>query len=193
VSAAEGGPCPPFPDDAARELLALARQSIVLAFSGEPPPAPAATPGAVAEPRGAFVTLEKAGRLRGCIGRIESSDPLWRTVVEMARAAAFEDPRFPPLAPAEIEEVCIELSVLTPPHPLADPAAEVAVGRHGLIVQRGPARGLLLPQVAERRSWDAPTFLAEACRKAGLPPDAWRHRDTRVWAFRADVFTEAGA
>lgn len=192
MSAPEDSAWPPYPDDAAQHLLALARRSIVLAFSGQPPPAPSEAIGALDEPRGAFVTLEKRRALRGCIGRVESTDPLWRTVVAMARAAAFEDPRFPPLAPAEIDEVGIELSVLSPPHRLADPIAEVEVGVHGLIVQRGLARGLLLPQVAERHAWDADTFLAETCRKAGLPPDAWRRADARVWAFRADVFAESG-
>ena len=184
---------PPFPADAARELLVLARRSILLAFSGQPPPAPPQARSAFDEPRGAFVTIEKGRALRGCIGRIESSGPLWRTVVEMARAAAFEDPRFPPLEAPELEEVRLELSVLSPPHPLGDPAAEVEIGVHGLIVQRGPFRGLLLPQVAERHRWDVTTFLTETCRKAGLPADAWRRADTRAWAFRADVFAEGEA
>jgi len=182
-----------FPDAAARALIALARRSIEQALAGAAPPTPQAPPPELERPGGAFVTLETGGRLRGCIGRVESSEPVWRTVVDMARAAAFEDPRFPPLSAEELSRVRIEISVLSPLALLSDPAAEVRVGTHGLIVQRGASRGLLLPQVASRRGWDAVTFLEETCVKAGLPANAWRESGARVWAFRADVFGEGSS
>ena len=106
-----------------------------------------------------------------------------------ALRAALEDPRFPPLAPAELPECVIEISVLTAPRPLERPE-DVQVGRDGLIVEADGRSGLLLPQVATEWGFDREAFLAETCRKAGLPYDAWQRSETRVWVFQAEVFGE---
>ncbi len=172
---------------AGRRLVRLAREVIAHALGAGPEPE-RPHGGAFDAPGGAFVTLERYGRLRGCIGRVESPAPLAETVRDMARAAAFEDPRFPPLTADEFADVDVEVSVLSPPAPI-DPA-DVEPGRHGLIVEQGRHRGLLLPQVAAERGWDRETFLEQTCIKAGLPPDAWRRPDTRVLAFEAQVFGE---
>jgi AmmeMemoRadiSam system protein A len=113
-------------------------------------------------------------------------------VAEFARRAALEDPRFPPLSAAELPGCAIEISVLTAPQPVAD-ASEIEIGRDGLIVERRGRRGLLLPQVATEWGFTPAAFLQETCRKAGLPPDAWRDGETRVWKFQADVFGEEEA
>jgi AmmeMemoRadiSam system protein A len=130
-----------------------------------------------------------AGRLRGCIGRIETASPLVETVAELAVSAATRDPRFAPLSADELPAARLEISVLSPRARMDDPAA-LTVGRHGLLITRGARRGLLLPQVAEEHGWDAPTFLDETCRKAGLDAGAWRAHDVTVETFTAQVFSE---
>jgi AmmeMemoRadiSam system protein A len=139
------------------------------------------------EPRGAFTTLHRNGALRGCIGFIEPLYPLWETVQETARSAAFNDPRFPPLTIDELPEIQLELSVMSPVRPIA--AEDVIVGRHGLIISHLGRRGLLLPQVAREWDWDREIFLSQTCVKAGLPPDAWKN-GAKLEAFTAEVFSE---
>ncbi|HBZ70263.1 MAG TPA: hypothetical protein DEP35_11230 [Deltaproteobacteria bacterium] len=179
------------PDERAR-LLALARSSIrdFLLHQRAPEAAALPKPG---EHRGAFVTLHLAGRLRGCIGRMDSPDPLDTLVAVLAVLAASRDPRFPPLQPHELDAVEIELSILTPPEtvPAADVLDRLQTGVHGVAVSLGGARGLLLPQVAPEQGWNAHRFLEETCRKAGLPPHAWRDPDARIELFTAEVFSEA--
>lgn len=126
--------------------------------------------------------------MRGCIGHVVGFVPLWRAVEENAVAAAFSDPRFPPLTARELDEVHIEISVLSPLRQVA--ADEVVVGRDGLLVERGASRGLLLPQVATEYGWDRETYLDHTCRKAGLEPRTWRQPDTRISTFTAEVFGE---
>jgi uncharacterized protein len=150
-----------------------------------------AQPSILAQFRGAFVTLHNHGDLRGCIGHIEANQPLGNVVARCAVAACSADPRFPPITHVELAEIDIEISLLGPLEPIEGPA-DVAVGRHGLVVEEGWKRGLLLPQVATEWHWDAETFLAQACHKAGLPRDAWK-RGAALWRFEADVFGEAGA
>jgi AmmeMemoRadiSam system protein A len=145
--------------------------------------------GALGDRRGAFVTLRRGGELRGCIGRFDPEGSLARTVADMAVAAAFEDPRFPPLRPEEIHDLELHVSALGPRHPLPDPA-RLRVGEHGLAVRQGWHRGVLLPVVAVERGWDAPTFLKHACLKAGLRPDAWLDPSTTVEVFDAEEFGE---
>lgn len=143
------------------------------------------------EPRGAFVTLsDSEGNLRGCIGHILPHLPLDETVVGMAAAAALEDPRFPPVLLPELGSLTIEISALTVPEPVPD-TERIEVGRHGLIISRGPFKGLLLPQVAPDWGWNRLELLEHTCRKAGLPPGAWREPGTRIEWFEAEVWGEA--
>jgi AmmeMemoRadiSam system protein A len=175
-------------DQSEREtLLAIARAAVVARVGGQDP-SPVSDAGWAA--CGAFVTLRIDGTLRGCLGHITTDQPLADTVQRMAMAAATEDPRFPPMRPEELDAVRIEISVLGPPEPCADPA-DLEVGRHGVVVEDGEHRGLLLPQVAVEWGWDGQTFLSQACVKAGLRPDAWRS-GARVFRFEAEVFEEDG-
>jgi AmmeMemoRadiSam system protein A len=128
-------------------------------------------------------------KLRGCVGYPTALLPLFRTVIETARAAAFDDPRFIPLTLAEVGDLGVSLSVLSPLKPISP--EEVEVGRHGLLMTEGPRRGLLLPQVPVEHGWDRITFLEQTCRKAGLPLDAWQTGAT-IEAFTAEVFGDAG-
>lgn len=144
--------------------------------------------------RGAFVTLYERGALRGCIGHVAADRTLGDVIQEMAIAAARDDPRFAPVAPDELAWISVEISVLLEPVRLPVPVdpARIVVGRDGVIVRRERRIGLLLPQVATEHAWGAEAFLAAACRKAGLTPDAWREPPTEVLAFQADVFGETG-
>ncbi|MGB2937004.1 MAG: AmmeMemoRadiSam system protein B [Phycisphaerae bacterium] len=147
---------------------------------------------ALKAPGAAFVTLENKGRLRGCIGHVVAVKPLYLSVIENA-CRACEDPRFKadPVTEAEVPQLSIEISCLTPMRRLADPK-EVQVGRDGLMMVRGWRRGLLLPQVPTEQGWNREEFLTYACRKAGLPPDAWKEPETQVYRFGAQVFGEGG-
>lgn len=170
-------------------LLKLARQSIVNAVLGRQAPVPEMSTPILAENRGAFVTIKKRGELRGCIGYILAVKPLTETICEMAQAAALRDPRFSPVTEDELDELELEISVLTPIQEVKD-VNSIEVGKDGLIIRRGNFQGLLLPQVATEYGWDRETFLAQTCRKAGLPLDAWKLEDTEISAFRAEVFGE---
>jgi AmmeMemoRadiSam system protein A len=143
--------------------------------------------GKLGEQWGAFVTLNKRGRLRGCIGHIVGDKPLILTVADMARAAALDDPRFPSVGPGELDDIEFEISVLTPIRKIDD-IEEIVVGRDGIIISKGWNRGLLLPQVATEYAWDRITFLEHTCNKAGLPKDAWKDEDTTIEMFSAEVF-----
>jgi len=173
-------------------LFRVARESIRAHLKGKSAPLPQATSPQLAEPRGVFVTLNRRGRLRGCIGYLEAVKPLLAAVQEMAVAAAFGDPRFPPLQEDELADLEIEISVLSPFQRIAK-VDEIQVGRHGLYLEQGTSRGLLLPQVATEYGWDRPTFLKQTCVKAGLPPNAWEDPTTRIFIFRADILHEPPA
>jgi len=136
---------------------------------------------------GGFVTLKKRGELRGCIGYIEAWKALYQTVREMALAAAFDDPRFPPLAISELPELDIEISVLTPLREIDDPEI-IEVGRHGLLIRHDSSSGLLLPQVPVEYGWSREEFLAHTCMKAGLVSDCWRRSGCQLFIFSAEVF-----
>ncbi len=174
------------------QLLQIARDAITAHVTGGV--RAVADPTDLAARRGGvFVSLHRHGELRGCIGHIESDDSLTRVVAQCAVAACSADPRFPAVAPAELHELEIELSLLGPLEPAAGPA-DVEVGRHGLLVEMGRQRGLLLPQVATEWHWDAAMFLAQTCRKAGLPENSWkRGAMVKVWRFEAEVFGEQAA
>lgn len=138
------------------------------------------------EVRGAFVTLHANGRLRGCIGTIEGRMPLAAAVAEAGRAAAVRDPRFPPVAPDELSNISLEISVLTPLRPVAEPR-EISVGRHGILLGKSGRQAVFLPQVATEQGWDLPTTLDQLCLKAGLPGGAWRE-GACLHVFEAEVF-----
>ncbi len=190
---ATGNPAGRLSDVDRATLFRIARSGLRARMAGEPVPdlPTAANSPALKRPSGAFVTLEIDGRLRGCIGHIVGRLPLAETVSRMAVAAAFEDPRFPPLTPGELDRIAIEISVLGSLTPVTDPD-DIRVGTHGLYIQRGRRSGLLLPQVATDHGWDRKAFLAATCRKAGLPADAWQEPETRLQTFTAEVFSEDG-
>jgi AmmeMemoRadiSam system protein B/AmmeMemoRadiSam system protein A len=139
--------------------------------------------------RGAFVTLNERGQLRGCIGYVSAVQPLYETIRGAAISAALKDPRFPPVNKEELEKIKFEISVLSPFHRVYE-TDRITVGKHGLMIRKGKYEGLLLPQVASDNNWDRLTFLQQTCRKAGLPPDAWKDEDTDIFAFSAFVFGE---
>jgi AmmeMemoRadiSam system protein A len=177
-----------FTDTQQRSLVAIARAAVVEAITGrrgEPAPSDRAVwPGA----SGAFVTLKRHGQLRGCIGTLACRRPLAEEIACAAISAAREDPRFDPLRPAELDGLSVEISILGPleeinPHE----AGAIVIGRHGLVVEQGYRRGLLLPQVATEWGWNHEQFLSQTCVKAGLPPDLWRRGGT-VYRFAAVVF-----
>ena len=170
-----------------RFIKELVRWSIRSVFDGPENLRPVCTSEKLASRLGAFVTLKKGGRLRGCIGHIVGDAPLFETLVNMARAAAMKDPRFPPLARAELDDIEVEISILSPLQKVTDPTT-VEPGRHGLLIKRHWSSGLLLPQVAVEWGWDRETFLAQTCRKAGLPGDCWKDPETELFWFEAEVF-----
>ncbi len=170
-------------------LLTIARKSIEAGLAGRGVSSPEIESGTLKEKMGAFVTLKKQDRLRGCIGFIDGRKPLYETVEEMAQAAAFRDSRFSPVREDELKDLEIEISALTPLKQIHD-VGEIEVGRHGIYIVKGFHSGLLLPQVATEYEWDRITFLKETCRKAGLPEDAWEDADTQIFIFSAHVFSE---
>jgi AmmeMemoRadiSam system protein A len=173
-----------------KELLRMARRSIEAHLEGRAyvPAVPASA--ILKEKRGAFVTLHERGELRGCIGFMQAAKPLYQTVAEMAASAAFHDPRFGPLRSAELSLIEIEISVLSPLVRIGDPDA-IVMGKHGVVVERGGASGVFLPQVAAETGWTREQFLDNLClHKAGLPSRAWRDKDTALFTFTAEVFSE---
>jgi len=183
----EGGAYSLTPEEKA-ELLRMARASVTAFVERRAAIEDASGKEKFLEPRGVFVTLTKGGDLRGCIGFIEPVAPLGQAVIRAAVYAATEDPRFPPVRPAELKDLKFEISVLTPVREISDPR-EVTVGRHGLIIARDGLKGVLLPQVPVENKWDRETFLEQASLKAGLPPDAWR-LGAKLYVFEAIVFRE---
>jgi AmmeMemoRadiSam system protein A len=175
--------------DEQRWLLELARSTIAARLSDQPLPEPQPPSGRLTEHRGAFVTLTRGGRLRGCIGHVIGAEPLWRSVRSNAVNAAFHDPRFPPVEADELSEITVEVSALTPLVTIDGPD-DVVIGRDGLVIERGATRGLLLPQVAARYGWSPAEFLDQTCRKAGLGAGCWRSPDARIARFAAQVFAE---
>lgn len=170
------------------KLLSMARETLTEYLNtGTTPDYSIEEPGLLQEVA-VFVTLRRRdGELRGCIGRLEVSEPLYRTVQDCAISAATNDYRFPPVTAVELEDILIEISALSPFRLIHSPN-EIQVGRHGLLIRRGFRVGLLLPQVATARDWDRDEFLRAICLKAGLPTGAWRDAD--LYVFSAEVFEE---
>lgn len=175
-----------------RALLRLARGTIEVYLRERRMPTPRELGVTVTPPMrtiaGAFVTLHKHGDLRGCIGEIEPEREVYRAVQDHALNAAFRDPRFPPLTAAELPEVDIEISVLTPPQEVAS-WRDIEIGRHGVVLSKAGRRAVFLPQVAPEQGWDVETMLDYLAMKAGLPRDAWRE-GARFEVFEALVFGE---
>lgn len=171
-----------------RELLRIARATLRehLTTGYLPPGAPHRA--SLLQRRGAFVTLKVDGELRGCVGRADDDKPLYLTVEELCVAAATSDARFEPLRLEELKDTRLILSVLSPLERCAPERLEL--GAHGLVVTRGPRRGVLLPQLAIENNWSAERFLDETCAKAGLPAGAWKQPGTDVHVFTTDVFGE---
>jgi len=140
------------------------------------------------EKRGAFVTLKINDQLRGCIGYSLPYEPLYETIIEVAIAAATKDHRFQPLTSAELQEITIEISVLSLPKLIED-VKEIKMGQHGIIISKGPHKGLLLPQVPLEYNWDLETYLRHGCLKAGLDEDKWK-KGVQIEIFTAQVFSE---
>jgi AmmeMemoRadiSam system protein A len=171
-----------------KELLRIARETIVTSVSsGKIPHVEAASKGLNSE-SGCFVTIKQQGRLRGCIGNFISDQPLFRLVQEMAVSAATRDPRFYPMKPQDLEDFELEISVLSPLRKI-ESVNEIQVGRHGVYIVKNSYRGVLLPQVATEYGWDRNTFLKHTCLKAGLPENAWQ-KECDIYIFSALVFGE---
>jgi MEMO1 family protein len=174
-------------------LLALARKSIATAFETHTPPTLESfgvepTPG-MNQVMGGFVTLTIDGALRGCIGEIFPRRPLAQVVMERARDSAFEDTRFAPLTEAELAQIRIEISALTPPVPV-DSYRDIEIGRHGMVLELNGRSAVFLPQVAPEQGWNLPMTLTYLAQKAGLPPEAWKDPAAKFTVFEAIVFHE---
>ena len=175
--------------DGKKLLLDIARSAIENQLGGvRTKSVPPKNPSLLVE-KGVFVTLTKERTLRGCIGRIEPRGPLFQTVAEVAKAAAFQDPRFSPITASELPDIAIEISILSSLTQLQEINA-LEVGRHGLLIRRGFASGLLLPQVASENRWSKEEFVGQVCLKAALPVDAWRETAAELFTFTAEVFSE---
>ena len=172
-------------------LLAIARRAIRDRVAGRPATVPTPEDSILRAPGAAFVTLTRAGALRGCIGYVHAIRPLAGAVAHCAAAAATEDPRFPAVTAQELPDLSLEISILSPLRPIADPT-EIQVGLHGIHVSRGDSCGLLLPQVATEQRWGRETFLRHACQKAGLPADAWQHGAT-LQVFTVECISDGDA
>ena len=172
-----------------KELLKIARDSMEKYVKTKKRLSPSVDDSGLKRIQGAFVTLNKSGNLRGCIGRIISDSPLYEVVNEMAVEAAADDPRFPPVSVEELEDIEIEVSALSPIGQVND-VNKIEVGKHGIIIRQGFYSGLLLPQVATDHKWNRETFLDNTCRKAGLSQNCWKDKTTQIYSFSAEVFSE---
>jgi AmmeMemoRadiSam system protein A len=168
-------------------LKEIARKSVECNVRGESVPEFKVESEILKENRGAFVTIEKHGKLRGCIGYIQAVKPLHITIQEMAEAAALKDPRFPPVTQDELGDLELEISVLTPLKRIKN-IEEIEIGKHGIYMKSGYYSGLLLPQVATDYGWDRLTFLEQTCHKAGMGGDCWKKKETEIYIFSADIF-----
>jgi AmmeMemoRadiSam system protein A len=170
-------------------LLLLARKVILATLKQQQfnPPEPYSK--ALTKKYGVFVSLHIDGVLRGCIGYLEGIHTLHKSVFDMAKSAAFNDPRFPPLSTNEMDQLEIEISVLSPLTKIKN-IADIEVGRHGLVIESGHYKGVLLPQVPVEYQWDKVTFLKHTCLKAGLSPESWKEDTTQIRIFSAEIFSE---
>jgi AmmeMemoRadiSam system protein A len=168
-----------------RAILALARQALTEAVCDGRLLAPFPTEGIFSTRCGVFVTLHARGKLRGCIGVIDGHEPLGESIVRCTASAALQDPRFTQMLPEEVLESEIEVSLLSPLQRILP--EEIQVGKHGLVVEQGMRRGLLLPQVAVEHHLDRERFLEETCGKAGFSRDAWKNPETAIYGFTCEI------
>ena len=173
-----------------RTLLKIARSAIACALESKTLPTLNSQSEALNHCSGIFVTLRIGEDLRGCIGYIEPLFPLAHATQEVAVKAAMEDPRFMPLTQSELDKITIEISVLSPLEELID-TETIEIGKHGLVIDAGYRRGLLLPQVATEYDWDRRQFLKQISLKAGLPPDAWKRKEIKLFTFTVEKFDES--
>jgi uncharacterized protein (TIGR00296 family) len=181
-------------------LIHLARETVrTYLQTGKSPKPPKDTPKKLLEKCGVFVTINTLRRgeksLRGCIGYPYPTNPLVEAVIDNAVNAATQDPRFEPVSLDELDHLVFEVSVLTPPEPVnvqnpKEYVKQVKVGEHGLIIEKGLYKGLLLPQVPVEWGWCEEEYLCQCCVKAGLPPDSWLTKGTKIYRFTAIVFEE---
>ncbi len=186
----------------AEYLIKLARKAVEQYLEkGKILKTPETVPPKLMEHCGVFVTIQSveekgSHELRGCIGLPYPTKKLAEAVIESAISSATQDPRFNPMKPEELSHVVFEVSVLTPPEQVKteksqDYCGRIKVGRDGLIIERGYCKGLLLPQVPVEWKWDEETFLCQCCFKAGLPPDSWLMKDTKVYTFQCYIAKES--
>ena len=176
-------------DEDRRALMSLARCAVEAQVCGQLAPRASSLTGVLGEKRGCFVTLTNADELRGCIGTFTPRGPLAEMIVEMGRSAA-RDPRFVmnPITPAELAQLTVEVSVLSPLEKTDEPIA-LQIGKHGIYIVAGGASGCFLPEVATDMGWGPEEFLSHCCRsKAALPADAWRDPETTVYLFTSEKF-----
>jgi AmmeMemoRadiSam system protein A len=178
----------PLTDRDRQELLRISRATLRehLTTGYLPPGSPHRS--TLLQPAGAFVTVFVGGELRGCMGRVEADQPLYLVIEELTVAASTRDSRFEPVRVEEMKDTRLSVSVLSRVQPAR--AEEIEIGKHGLVITRGPRRGLLLPQVAVEHAFTVEQFLDETCKKAGLPSGAWKEPGTTLESFTADVFKE---
>jgi AmmeMemoRadiSam system protein A len=177
-------------DTQKQSLLKVARDTVEGVVTGGTMPKPKSEDTELNAHCGCFVTLKNQGRLRGCIGQFISDRPLIELVARMAKASATGDPRFftDPITPDELEQLDIEISVLSPLRRTSEPLS-LRLGVDGIYIKKGSASGCFLPQVATETGWSKEEFLSYCCaHKAGLPADAWKDPDTEVYLFTAEVF-----
>lgn len=167
-------------------LLKIAREAINHVVKGqEYTPAPREEK-KLNDKAGCFVTIKQNGQLRGCIGNFQSKQPLYSEVAQMAVASATQDPRFPAMDQSELDDFNLELTVLSPLKKI-DNLDEIEIGVHGLYIEKGYNRGVLLPQVATEHGWDRDLFLRQTCIKAGLKESDWQHEDTDIYIFSGQI------
>jgi hypothetical protein len=177
-------------EEQGQKLLSLVRENIHHYLTHHEMISVEDIPPEFTEKRGVFVTLKKHGDLRGCIGYPEPVYPLITALLDSAVSAAVHDSRFPPVQADELDDIQVEVTVLTKPEEIKPDPDNVVVGRDGLIVEKGIFKGLLLPQVPVEWEWDAETFLCQTCIKAGMPPDCWLDKETKVYTFQGQIFSE---
>ena len=176
----------PLSEQQKQELLTLARMTVVDFVKNKRTPEPEMKDPRLLANGATFVTINRNHQLRGCVGNIQPVMPLYRSVIGNAVAASSRDRRFPPMTPAELADMEVEVTVLSPLEPLDD-VKNIRIGTHGLYLIRGQQGGVFLPQVPVEQKWDLPTYLEQLCYKAGLPKDAWKDKDAQLFIFSADI------